>query len=517
MFHNDLTRNCRRVAVFLITIAGLLILLALLSNNAGPIVTASSGGSTPTAIPPESLVPISVDNVAQLTQIEQYGEGTVRGVEWTPDGEHIIAYGSPGYWVYDVNNPDAEPEFADLGLFAYNIAFSDDGETLILATVSDESVSKSTIYLVDFATGEITYTLKTGLEPALSLATGNGLLLYHDWSTGSLYGWDIKQKRERFGYKTEQNDIIVAMDFEEETGVVGILSSILYNDGYTLTLIDTNTGDELASTVVEFAQDPQMPAGSPPYGRVLLEKDRVIVASLVEWFEWDADLENGRFNPESKHPLETDGARLGISDLVTLHDDAGILVKRSISNISFYIYRDDNLSAINYRSSEMIYAGGGMRLHPERNLILYPNRDSVDIVDVLSGDVIKTVPVKHLQSIFSDDVTFDQDRIIAHDWQTVTVQHSGNFYKLEDEIEQISSVLPGDDVLYISGSHYPAIFAWNYESGTNREIHRTDTGTITGGRFPMINRIFTTQRLQNFCTVTIWWKGNIRFLTNHRM
>lgn len=448
----------KRVALFMVAIAGMLALLALFSQRDTPIVTAPIGGSTPTVVPPDALVPLSIDNITRLTQIEQYGEGTVFGVKWTPDGEYIIAYGSPGYWLYDVNNLDAEPQFVDLGMTLTDVDFAEDGETLVFSW-------ESNIYLANLTTGEITYTLETDFEQGVDLITGGGLIIYHGWSRDHLYVWDIEQRRERFVFGTGTRGRMVAIDFEETTNVIGILSTTVNEEGLDLILIDALTGEQ-------FGRDRELPGGYFPHAHVILEKDRIVVSTDDEWFKWDAELENRRLNPGTKQSLDYDGTWLGIVDLVVLHDNAGLLMYRETFNQPLYLYRDDRLLPVDYERTESWFLYADVQLHPRRNEILFLRRESVEIIDAISGKVIDSFPVKNWQSSLSH-VAYDQGRLIAHNLYEVKVWYDDKLYTTPEEITIISNVLPGKDVIYLNGSmerFTSGIIAWNYVNGTFEEL-----------------------------------------------
>ncbi|MCI0711489.1 MAG: hypothetical protein L0154_15145 [Chloroflexi bacterium] len=454
----------RRVALFMVAITGMLALLALFSHRDSPIVTAPIGGATPTAIPPESLLPISVDNVDQLTQIAQYGEGNVTGVKWTPDGEHIIAYGSPGYWLYDVNDLDAEPQFVDLGMTLTDVAFTEDGETLVFSW-------ESNIYLANLMTGEITYTLETDFERGVDLITGGGLIIYHGWDYERLYAWDIEQRRERFVFGSGITGSIVTMDFEESTNVIGLLSTTVNEEGLDLILIDAMTGEQ-------FGRDRELPGGYFPHAHVILEKDRIFVSTDGEWFKWDAELENRRLNPGTKQSLDYDGTWLGIVDLVALHDDAGLLMYRETLNQPLYLYRDERLLPVDYEPTESWFLYEDVQLHPQRNEILFFKRESFEIIDAISGKVIDSFLVKNWQSTLSH-VAYDQGRLIAHNPFAVKVWYDSKVYTTPEEITFVTNVLPGKDVIYLDGlveQSTPGIIAWDYLNGTYEELFSVRSG-----------------------------------------
>lgn len=114
----------------------------------------------------DTLQPITPENADQLQIINHFGRGTVRDIDWSPDGTTLAIASTTGVYLY---TPDAEPPETDsdspyvtqkLGESTAKITaldYSPDGQTL--AVVVDAQVE-----LWDAATGEVIETFPDTLD-----------------------------------------------------------------------------------------------------------------------------------------------------------------------------------------------------------------------------------------------------------------------------------------------------------------------------------------------------------------
>jgi WD40 repeat protein len=106
------------------------------------------GGMLPVRAQEGQRPPITAENAAQVTQVAMLGRGWVDSVAWSPNERTLAAAGSLGIWLYDVNNPTAEPRLLEghVGT-VYSVAWSPDGTRLASAGQND-------VRIWDVATGE---------------------------------------------------------------------------------------------------------------------------------------------------------------------------------------------------------------------------------------------------------------------------------------------------------------------------------------------------------------------------
>lgn len=130
-----------------------------------PLPTATATLSFPEATPvyagtkiPVTDYPISQSNFQELTQVAQWGYGTILGSAFAPEGQSFVVGSATGFMVYDAQNLDNPPRWIPLEQpYDYeNISFSQDGNYLLL-----EDQNTSQVYR--FADGH----LVTDLENAL--------------------------------------------------------------------------------------------------------------------------------------------------------------------------------------------------------------------------------------------------------------------------------------------------------------------------------------------------------------
>src|SRR5689334_21849652 len=86
----------------------------------------------------EPITRITSDNAGQLTRIRHLGRGALTSdVVWSPDGSTIAAGGTAGIWIYDAQNPEAEPRLLEGAPGSITaLKFGLDGRSLISSACS---------------------------------------------------------------------------------------------------------------------------------------------------------------------------------------------------------------------------------------------------------------------------------------------------------------------------------------------------------------------------------------------
>lgn len=94
---------------------------------------------------PEAYEPINAANLEQLTHVAQWGNGTILGVAFAPDGKSFVVGSAVGFAVYDTQNLDESPRWVPWArpYFYESISFSADGSYLLL-----ENNNSSQVYRV---------------------------------------------------------------------------------------------------------------------------------------------------------------------------------------------------------------------------------------------------------------------------------------------------------------------------------------------------------------------------------
>ena len=84
----------------------------------------------PTRVAP-TLTPqfITSASAAEVTQLAQWGRGTVNNLAWSPDGATFAVASSLGIYLYDAETLQ-EIRFIDTGAWIFGVSFSPDGSTL---------------------------------------------------------------------------------------------------------------------------------------------------------------------------------------------------------------------------------------------------------------------------------------------------------------------------------------------------------------------------------------------------
>jgi WD40 repeat protein len=145
-----------------VAIAGLLALAALavlVIRNGGFALPALLGGGGPDAeetaalasapLPTPTPQVIMVENAGQLQELQRLGDGTVRVVSFSPNGETVAIGGSLGVWLFDAQTLEVLHLLVGHDASVVSLDWSPDGGTLASASSFDRE-----IMLWDATTGE---------------------------------------------------------------------------------------------------------------------------------------------------------------------------------------------------------------------------------------------------------------------------------------------------------------------------------------------------------------------------
>src|SRR5260370_27223454 len=83
---------------------------------------------------------ITTDSAAQVKQLAMLGRGFIEGdAQWSSDGKLIAVVSSIGVWLYDANQPSAEPSLMATTTGVISEAFSSNG-TLLATGNADNTI-----------------------------------------------------------------------------------------------------------------------------------------------------------------------------------------------------------------------------------------------------------------------------------------------------------------------------------------------------------------------------------------
>ncbi len=90
----------------------------------------------------DDRVPISATNVQQLAYVAQWGNGSILGVAFAPDGNLFVVGTAVGFAIYDSANPNAQPRWIlwEQPYFYESLFFSSDGNYLLLESRNESQV-----------------------------------------------------------------------------------------------------------------------------------------------------------------------------------------------------------------------------------------------------------------------------------------------------------------------------------------------------------------------------------------
>ena len=211
---------------------------------------------------PEDRLPILPENVTNLTQLALYGRGNIQEIEYSPDGQWIVAAAQEGIYLYQAS---------DLSLLEYGeaqdaqFAFHPDGQTLAIAQGGD-------IVLWDVAADELRLTLLDNDAYTGFLLTyspdGQYLAASHSENAIQLWSADGTFLREFSGGEGR----LYGMTFSPD-------STQLAAAGQSITILDVDSGD-VEQTLSE---------GETVFGEILYLNDTTLVAAAADTgiFFWD--------------------------------------------------------------------------------------------------------------------------------------------------------------------------------------------------------------------------------------
>ncbi|HEX3050858.1 MAG TPA: hypothetical protein VHP83_09410, partial [Aggregatilineaceae bacterium] len=134
------------------------------------------------------LEAISTSNVDRITQIARLGYGTIKDLEWSPDGLTLAAATGVGILVYDATDLSAPPQFMECGsILIMSMAWGPDSDRLAVGGWDGN------IYLWQIGASE-PYTVLNGHGNAIfSLEWQyNKNLLASGSTDGTIQLWDVR-------------------------------------------------------------------------------------------------------------------------------------------------------------------------------------------------------------------------------------------------------------------------------------------------------------------------------------
>ena len=153
-----------------------------------------------------TYIPITVQNAAQISQIERIGSGVPRALIFSPDGLRLAVATTLGVWLVDqpVEARHASPVLFEGQGGAESVTFSPDGSK-IASGGEDNSVM-----VFDAATGEAIARLENHIYPVSAVAWAGNYLASGDWS-GVVRLWDTSNWSEYRVFSTTER--VERLDF----------------------------------------------------------------------------------------------------------------------------------------------------------------------------------------------------------------------------------------------------------------------------------------------------------------
>lgn len=214
-----------RIAILIITMLGsFFTYLGTYHNDDAIIVTEIPTGQSATLLPQTERVPITAENVDQLTVLQSYGEiHRDADVAWSHDGQQIIVYGTIGLRLYDAHTYELV-ETIDLDQPSFGFAVNPQKSEVAFSS------GRSEITFFDLVSQEVILTLETTYDWPYGLTySPNGKMLamiygeqdevhIFDTATGEL-------KMVLHGYGSEFRQLVFSPD-NQYLAVAGTLANI---------------------------------------------------------------------------------------------------------------------------------------------------------------------------------------------------------------------------------------------------------------------------------------------------
>jgi WD40 repeat protein len=200
---------------------------------------------TPTATPPS----INLKNLAQVGQRARLGRGTVRALQWAPDGKALAVGGSIGLYVYDAQLW-GDPTFFNLNRPVFDLAYHPDGTRW--AILSDDAVAR----WLDATSGKVALPLEGHTQPPRHLSLSNDGATFVTAGFQEVLIWELSGQIRQTLTPTLSGPIIaLALSPDGQTLAIGKV------DG-AIDLWSVTTG-QLARTLVSHTSVVQSLAFSP--------------------------------------------------------------------------------------------------------------------------------------------------------------------------------------------------------------------------------------------------------------
>ncbi len=162
-------RTPRVAARFPVTMAAAMLVFVLVGGLLVRMMTYPAGVTSLFPLP--ALEIITRENIGELTELAQLGNGTIHSVAWSPDGESLAVAGALGVWLYEVDNLGASSLILNSER-ATHVAYSPDGA--LLASAHEDGALR----LWNARTGALQTTLQEGGAVVNSVAfSPDGTLL----------------------------------------------------------------------------------------------------------------------------------------------------------------------------------------------------------------------------------------------------------------------------------------------------------------------------------------------------
>ncbi len=160
-----------------------------------PAITTT--GSLPDMIEMPSSGPdvISRSNVDDVTQLAMFGQGTIRWLALSPDGQTLALASSAGIWLYEVNSLQPQRLLEGHRGEVYHVAWSPDGERLVSAG------GDNTLRTWEAASGALLSTLESPYGAERVEWSGDGAYLASLTFDGTVNLWEAASDLPYFSFE----------------------------------------------------------------------------------------------------------------------------------------------------------------------------------------------------------------------------------------------------------------------------------------------------------------------------